>query len=39
MASAAGLIGFGMALALRSAALIWGWSLPGFPAGQGAKDG
>jgi uncharacterized membrane protein YeiH len=34
----AGLIGFAAALALRSCAIIWRWSLPGFPSRRGAAD-
>jgi uncharacterized membrane protein YeiH len=36
-ARVAALIGFGVALAVRSAAILWHWSLPGFP-GRGAED-
>ena len=31
-ARVAGLIGFGVALAVRGCAIIWRWSLPGFPS-------
>jgi uncharacterized membrane protein YeiH len=34
----AGLIGFAAALALRSCAIIWRWSLPGFPSRRGAGE-
>jgi uncharacterized membrane protein YeiH len=34
----AGLIGFAAALALRGCAIIWRWSLPGFPSRRGAMD-
>jgi uncharacterized membrane protein YeiH len=34
----AGLTGFAAALALRGCAIIWRWSLPGFPSRRGAMD-
>jgi uncharacterized membrane protein YeiH len=34
----AGLVGFAAALALRSCAIIWRWSLPGFPSRRGAGE-
>ena len=37
-ALAAGLIGFAVALAVRACAIVWRWSLPGFPARRSASD-
>jgi uncharacterized membrane protein YeiH len=34
----AGLAGFAVALAIRSCAIVWRWTLPGFPERRGAKD-
>ncbi|MDP3659289.1 trimeric intracellular cation channel family protein [Phenylobacterium sp.] len=37
-AAVAGLAGFGAALALRAGALVFGWSLPGFPGRASPED-
>jgi uncharacterized membrane protein YeiH len=37
-ALAAGPSGFAAALALRACAIVWRWSLPGFPARRGASE-
>ncbi|MFN3512671.1 MAG: trimeric intracellular cation channel family protein [Phenylobacterium sp.] len=34
----AGLAGFGVAFAVRAGAIVWGWSMPGFP-GRGKSEG